>query len=162
MAPLAPRPDDGVRAEPGTTTQAQWNSQPGLRTVAIFIDGEQVQAVPGRSLASVLMARDVVSWRTNIVTGQPRGPFCGMGVCFECELAVDGQPAVRACSTTVRAGMRVETDAASGVFGLQGNAEYGFSTQHNEKTTVDPPATDRGPERSVICDVAIVGGARPG
>ena len=43
--------------------------------------------------------------------GDPRGPFYGMGVCFECEVTVDGSPGVRACITKIYAGMRVETAA---------------------------------------------------
>ena len=34
-----------------------------------------------------------------------RGAFCGMGVCFDCLVCIDGLPNQRACMTKVRAGM---------------------------------------------------------
>lgn len=78
--------------------------------VAIEVDGVQMQAYPGESLATALLAGGVRAfWRTQ--SGAPRGPVCNMGVCFECVVAVDGRPGVRACATPVREGMRVETGA---------------------------------------------------
>jgi len=65
-------------------------------TVAIVVDGERVDATPGIPLGAVLHAR------------RPRALFCGMGVCFDCLVTVDGRAGVRACVTLVRAGMRVE------------------------------------------------------
>ncbi len=41
--------------------------------------------------------------------GEPRGVFCGMGVCFDCLVVVDGVPSTRACVTWVRDGMAVAT-----------------------------------------------------
>ena len=75
----------------------------------VLVDGEPVSVLPGQSVAAVLVERGLLSWRTNPVTGEPRGPYCGMGVCFECELTVDGVPDVRACVTGVGAGMRIDT-----------------------------------------------------
>ena len=47
-------------------------------------------------------------------TGAPRGIFCGMGVCFDCLVTVDGLAEQRACMTPVRRGMRVQTRSAEG------------------------------------------------
>jgi D-hydroxyproline dehydrogenase subunit gamma len=44
-------------------------------------------------------------------TGEPRAPLCGMGICFECRVTVDGRPHVRSCQTPCREGMEVRTDA---------------------------------------------------
>jgi D-hydroxyproline dehydrogenase subunit gamma len=41
-----------------------------------------------------------------------RAPFCGMGVCQECRVTVDGRAYVLACQTVCRDGMRVETEHA--------------------------------------------------
>lgn len=75
----------------------------------ITIDGESVDTTEGTSLTAVFVADR--RWRLgdNPVSGAPRGPFCGMGVCFECEVTVDGRPAVRACQTRVLPDMTVET-----------------------------------------------------
>lgn len=82
----------------------------GSRT-RIVVDGDPVDAVEGISLAAVLVGERRWSLRRNPVSGDARGPFCGMGVCFECEVTVDGRPEVRACITRIYAGMRVETAA---------------------------------------------------
>lgn len=75
----------------------------------ITIDGEPVDAAVGTSLTAVFVAGRRWRLRDNPVSGEPRGPFCGMGVCFECEVTVDGRPGVRACLTRVLPGMTVET-----------------------------------------------------
>jgi len=76
--------------------------------VAIQVDGDRVDAYPGESLATALLAAGVRAFRRTR-SRAPRGPVCNMGVCFECMVVVDGEPGVRACVTPVRAGMSVET-----------------------------------------------------
>jgi predicted molibdopterin-dependent oxidoreductase YjgC len=78
--------------------------------VAIEVDGALTEAYAGESLAAALLASGVRAFRRS-QSGDPRGPFCNMGVCFECVVTVDGEVGVRACATPVRAGMRVETGA---------------------------------------------------
>ena len=60
-------------------------------------------------MAGALHQAGVDVLRRNPVTGEPRGAFCGMGVCFECELTIDGRPGTRACMALVTAGLRIET-----------------------------------------------------
>jgi sarcosine oxidase subunit alpha len=43
-------------------------------------------------------------------TGEPRGPLCGMGICFECRVTIDGEPHCRSCQTFAENGMDVRTD----------------------------------------------------
>ena len=43
------------------------------------------------------------------VTGQPRSPVCGMGICFECRVQIDDQPHQRACHQLCREGMEIRT-----------------------------------------------------
>ena len=78
-------------------------------TVEILVDGRPVPALAGQSVAGALHRAGIRTLGRNPVTGEPRGAFCGMGVCFECELTIDGEPGCRACLTHVRAGLRVET-----------------------------------------------------
>lgn len=77
--------------------------------ITIVVDGATIETLEGRSLASVLHAAGMVASRRNPVTGEERGAFCGMGVCFECEVTVDGRGDVRACMTDVREGLVVTT-----------------------------------------------------
>ena len=79
-------------------------------SVAIEVDGQRVDAYPGESLATALLAAGVRAFRRTR-SRAPRGPVCNMGVCFECVVTVDGAPGVRACATPVSEGMRVETGA---------------------------------------------------
>jgi len=78
------------------------------RPLSFEVDGERVEACEGESIAAALLAtgRRLTRWTAR--TGEPRGYFCGMGVCHDCLVAVDGGPNVRACTTPVREGMRVE------------------------------------------------------
>jgi predicted molibdopterin-dependent oxidoreductase YjgC len=77
----------------------------------IEVDGRKMQVWSGQSVAAALVSERVWLLRANQVSGEPRGPYCGMGVCFDCELEIDGVPAVRACLTDVRDGMIIRTDA---------------------------------------------------
>jgi D-hydroxyproline dehydrogenase subunit gamma len=76
--------------------------------VEIVLDGRPVEAHEGETIAAVLLAEGEIATRTT-VGGEPRGIFCGMGVCFDCLVVVDGVPNTRACMTWVRDGMRVST-----------------------------------------------------
>ena len=67
----------------------------------------------GETVAAVLLAGGQIATRTT-VGGAPRGIFCGIGVCFDCLVVVDGVPNTRACMTWVRHGMRVELQEGLG------------------------------------------------
>ena len=46
------------------------------------------------------------------VSGETRAPFCGMGICQECRLLIDGRRRL-ACQTLCSNGMHVETGTRS-------------------------------------------------
>jgi predicted molibdopterin-dependent oxidoreductase YjgC len=81
--------------------------------IELRVDGSPVLAYPGETLAAALVAAGRRAFRRT-AQGDLRGPFCNMGVCFECVVTVDGVPNVRACMTTVRPGMAVETGISGG------------------------------------------------
>jgi hypothetical protein len=72
------------------------------------LDGTPVQSLPGDTLASALYAAGIRAWRRSR-SGDERGLLCGIGLCFDCLLTVDGVENQRACQVLARAGMRVET-----------------------------------------------------
>jgi predicted molibdopterin-dependent oxidoreductase YjgC len=74
--------------------------------VTITLDGDPVVAYAGETVATVLIAEGHHATRTT-VGGEPRGVFCGMGVCFDCLVVIDGVPNARACMTFVSEGMDV-------------------------------------------------------
>lgn len=77
-------------------------------------DGRPLPFVGGQSVGAALTAAGVRSWRTTRVHGRPRGLFCGIGVCFDCLVVVDGRPNERACLVLAAAGMTVQSQEATG------------------------------------------------
>jgi predicted molibdopterin-dependent oxidoreductase YjgC len=84
----------------------------GVSPLSVTVDGEPTQAYPGETVATVLLAMGRRTFR-HTAHGAPRGLFCGMGVCYDCLVTVDGQPEVRACMTAVQPGMVIETGGPS-------------------------------------------------
>ncbi len=70
------------------------------------VDGDKLEARRGETVAAALIARGDAALR-HTRRGYGRGLYCGMGVCFECLVMVDGLPNTRACMTWVRDGMDV-------------------------------------------------------
>jgi predicted molibdopterin-dependent oxidoreductase YjgC len=84
--------------------------------VRFTFDGEELHAVEGQTVAAALLAAGRRVWRYTGRRGEPRGLFCGMGVCFDCLVRIDGRPNLRACQTVVAEGMRVETQRGAGTW----------------------------------------------
>lgn len=78
-------------------------------STVITVDGRPVTVAAGSSVAAALLNAGITAFRRSI-SGEPRGPVCGMGVCFECRVTIDGVPHERACLISVRDGMTVRTD----------------------------------------------------
>ena len=82
--------------------------RPAGAPVHIRFDGAEIEALPGETIAATLAAADIVSLR-QARSGARRGPFCGMGACFDCLVTVDGIGNRQGCLVEVRDGMRIET-----------------------------------------------------
>jgi predicted molibdopterin-dependent oxidoreductase YjgC len=83
------------------------------RRVEIVIDGRPAEAYEGESVAAAVMAdRGLGLRRTE--RRDARGYYCGMGVCFDCVMVVDGVPQTRTCVTFVREGMTVAHQEGAG------------------------------------------------
>jgi D-hydroxyproline dehydrogenase subunit gamma len=83
--------------------------EPERASVRLTVDSSAVTAAPGDSVAAALLAAGLVACRTTPVSGMPRGPYCMMGVCFDCLVTIDGVGSRQACLTRVQDGMVVET-----------------------------------------------------
>ena len=81
--------------------------------VKLYFDGQLIEAHEGDSVAAALLSSGVKSIRDTAVTGSSRGPFCMMGVCFDCLVEIDGTPNRQACMILVRDGMVVERQAGA-------------------------------------------------
>jgi D-hydroxyproline dehydrogenase subunit gamma len=77
-------------------------------TARIVVDGRVLEAPVDATLAAVLLDAGYTRFRSS-VEGSARAPLCGMGICFECRVRVDGLDLVRACMEPVRDGMEVVT-----------------------------------------------------
>lgn len=66
-----------------------------------------MRAPGGMPLAAALLLNGETWFRDSAVTGAPRGPFCLMGMCFECLVEIDGQPNRQACMVEVAEDMEV-------------------------------------------------------
>ena len=77
--------------------------------VTITVDGEELSGVAGQSIAGVILANERLGFRRTSVHDKPRGVFCGIGVCFDCLVVVDGIEDVRACQRRAKDGDAVTT-----------------------------------------------------
>ena len=82
-------------------------------TLMIRVDGQDVPARAGESVAAAMLAAGLARFRDTPAGGAPRGPYCMMGVCFDCLVTIDGIGSRQACLETVRAGMAVETQSGA-------------------------------------------------
>lgn len=77
--------------------------------ISLRVDGRPIRTPAGTLLAAALIDAGCHTFARS-VEGAPRGPVCGMGVCFECRVFVEGRGPVRACRVEATAGMEVRTD----------------------------------------------------
>jgi D-hydroxyproline dehydrogenase subunit gamma len=84
------------------------------RWVTITLDGVPIEVPEDETVAAALLQSGRPDCRTTVVSGAQRGPYCMMGVCFDCLVTIDDQPDQQACMTSVRAGMRVERQLGRG------------------------------------------------
>jgi len=75
--------------------------------VRLTFEGRAIEAREGDSVAAALLAAGVGPCRTTAVSGAPRAPYCMMGACFDCLVAIDGVGNRQACLVPVAEGMAV-------------------------------------------------------
>jgi predicted molibdopterin-dependent oxidoreductase YjgC len=76
--------------------------------IELVVDGTRIEVPAGATVAAAVLLAGRPSFRRS-VTGEARAPLCGMGICFECRVTVDGRAHVRSCQTPAREGMVVLT-----------------------------------------------------
>jgi len=79
-----------------------------LSQVAVTVNGAPVVVPSGATVAVAIVIAGQACRMS--VSGEPRGPLCGMGICFECRVAVDGNPHVRSCQMLCEQGMEISTE----------------------------------------------------
>lgn len=76
--------------------------------IQLTINGETVTVPSGTIVAAALAITNTYTTRRSI-HGQPRGPLCGMGICYECRVTINDQPHRLSCQTICESGMKVLT-----------------------------------------------------
>ncbi|MCX6556135.1 MAG: (2Fe-2S)-binding protein [Candidatus Aminicenantes bacterium] len=75
--------------------------------IHIRVNGRLVAAVLGETVLAALTAAGYKVLKKSNVRGEPRGPFCGMGVCYECLVTIDGVPKQRSCMVEAADNMEI-------------------------------------------------------
>ncbi len=78
-------------------------------TIALSVNGQRVVVPEGSTVATAVTLSSTTTFRRS-VTNQPRAPLCGMGICFECRVTINGQAHARSCQIVCRAGMEISTE----------------------------------------------------
>jgi D-hydroxyproline dehydrogenase subunit gamma len=78
-------------------------------TVTVVVNGVSVTMPPDTMVSAAILKAGITAFRRS-ATGEPRGPLCGMGICFECRVTINGENHCRSCQTVCRDGMDVRTD----------------------------------------------------
>jgi D-hydroxyproline dehydrogenase subunit gamma len=90
--------------------------------VEFDFEGQTVTAQAGDTVAAALLGADVTVFRATPEKDRPRGPFCMMGVCFDCLMVIDGAPNTQACQVIVTPGMKVARQKGAAVIGPDNGA----------------------------------------
>jgi predicted molibdopterin-dependent oxidoreductase YjgC len=76
--------------------------------VTIEVNNRKLRVAAGTSVAAGLLQAGEFSFRAS-ASGEPRAALCGMGICFECRVTIDGHAHCRSCQILVRHGMAIRT-----------------------------------------------------
>jgi predicted molibdopterin-dependent oxidoreductase YjgC len=112
-------PPNSLPNEPATNASLsrRTESVSPANVLRFTFDGQELMAREGETIAAALMAAGRRAFRVTGRRAEPRGFFCGMGICYECLVQVDGRPNVQACRIPVTEGMQVETQRGAGSWG---------------------------------------------
>ncbi len=81
-------------------------SGPFPEVIGLSINGRNVSVPKGTTVLAAVAIAGVGTTRVS-VTGAPRGPLCGMGICHECGVTINGRPHQRSCMVESLQGMTV-------------------------------------------------------
>lgn len=84
------------------------------KIIKITVDGEEIFAYKGETIAAALLANNYNFFRHTARFNKPRAIFCGIGQCTDCAMIVNGVPNTRTCVTKVKEGMTVQTQYGHG------------------------------------------------
>jgi len=77
--------------------------------IDLTLNGKSISVEDGTTVAAAILNSDILRFRRS-AAGKARGPVCGMGICFECRVTIDGVRHRRSCMEPATQGMVVGTD----------------------------------------------------
>ena len=83
-------------------------------TVEVILNGQKIEAPGDITVAALSLIQGLRFTRTTPISATKRGSFCMMGVCYECLMVIDGIANQRACTTTIKNGMRIDRQQGTG------------------------------------------------
>jgi predicted molibdopterin-dependent oxidoreductase YjgC len=84
------------------------------RPFEIEVDGRKITAYEGETIAAALIAAGLLTFNRSHKRNEPCSLYCGIGVCHQCVMIIDGTPNTRACQTMAFPGCKVETQIGPG------------------------------------------------
>jgi predicted molibdopterin-dependent oxidoreductase YjgC len=76
--------------------------------ITLQVNNQEVSVAEGSTLATAIFASGAKIFRRSI-SGEMRFPLCGMGICFECRVSINGVKHQRSCQILAENGMLIET-----------------------------------------------------
>ncbi|MEQ1642394.1 MAG: (2Fe-2S)-binding protein [Pyrinomonadaceae bacterium] len=74
----------------------------------LTLNRNEIEFADGTTVAVAILSSDIDKFRSS-VTGEARGPLCGMGICFECRVTINGEKHQTSCTRLVEEGMEIVT-----------------------------------------------------
>lgn len=79
------------------------------KRISFTFNGDEFSCESGQSIAAALIASGTRELRTTRFGNEPRSIFCGIGICYDCVVVVDGVANQRSCLIEAKQGMKVES-----------------------------------------------------
>ena len=78
-------------------------------SITVQVNGKPLSVAAGTIVAAAVAANGMTGFRKSVL-GKFRGPLCGMGICMECRVTINGRKHSRSCQILCEPGMEIRTD----------------------------------------------------
>ncbi len=79
------------------------------KQISFTFNGVAVQCEVGQSIAAAVIDSGTLALRKTRFGDEPRSIFCGIGICFDCVVVIDGVANQRSCLIEAKADMNIES-----------------------------------------------------
>jgi D-hydroxyproline dehydrogenase subunit gamma len=77
--------------------------------IIVQVNGKPVSVAAGTIVTAAIAMNGTAGFRKSVL-GKMRGPLCGMGICMECRVTINGRKHCRSCQILCEPGMEIRTD----------------------------------------------------